>query len=360
MAITRSTSNIGTGDAPEQASPLGIADLPEEDQALRPTAMDDFVGQSSLKDSLKVVVQAAKMRGESCPHMLFYGPPGLGKTTLAKIIATEMGVNFRVTSGASIEKTGDLAAIVSSLEVGDVLFLDEIHRLRRPLEEMLYPVMEDFALDLVVGSGPSARPLRLQIPRFTLVAATTRLSSMSNPLRDRFGEHFRLTPYTESEIAQLLDRNADLLQLSIAADARDRLSAAARGTPRIANRLLRRLRDIGTIAHKSHLEMIDVEHLFTQTGIDQRGLTDGDRELLELVIRNFAGGPVGLKTLSAALHEEPETVEEVYEPYLLREGLLQRTPQGRVALEGAYTHLGFPYNPPQSRSSAPQLFSPEV
>ncbi len=325
--------------------------VPEEewvDTTLRPKSLADFVGQSGLKKNLSVILEAAKKREETAPHLLFYGPPGLGKTTLAGIIAKEMNGTLRISSGPAIEKAGDLAAILSNLEEGDVLFIDEIHRLRRPVEEILYSAMEDYALDLVVGKGPGARSMRLQLPKFTLVAATTRLGSLSAPLRDRFGESFRLDFYTPEDLETIIKANADTLEIAIEAPAASFISRCSRGTPRVANRLLQRLRDF---AHVDHLEKI--EHELAQKGlaalgVDEIGLTDGDREFLRVMAEKFSGGPVGLSTIAAATSEERETIEDIREPFLLQLGFLARTPKGRVLTEAAFHHLRLPY---QQRTS---------
>ncbi len=331
--------------------------LPEEEwveNTLRPRTLNDFVGQTGLKKNLSIILSAAKKRKETAPHLLFYGPPGLGKTTLATIIAAEMNGKLRISSGPAIEKAGDLAAILSNLEEGDVLFLDEIHRLRRPVEEILYSAMEDFVLDLIVGKGPGARSMRLQLPRFTLVAATTRLGSLSAPLRDRFGESFRLDFYAPDELDSIVVANANKLEIAVDEPTSAYIARCSRGTPRIANRLLQRLRDF---AHVEHLESISLslaQKGLHQLGVDEIGLTDGDREFLRTLAEKFAGGPVGLSTIAAATSEEKETIEDIREPFLLQLGFLSRTPKGRMLTEAAFAHLKLPY--PHGNTGAAALF----
>lgn len=319
-----------------------VAQTDEESMevTLRPQSLEDFVGQDSIKKHLRVFLAAAKKRGEAIEHVLFSGPPGLGKTTLAMILAKEMGVNLRITSGPAIEKAGDLGAILTNLEENDILFIDEIHRLHRTVEETLYSAMEDFVLDVVLGQGPAAKTVRLTLPKFTIVGATTRIGSLTAPLRDRFGVVHRLQFYEPQHIITILKRSAKILGVGLGEDAAQELSKCSRGTPRIANRLLKRTRDLADINEvtelspdlvKKSLDMLDVDHL----GLDQT-----DRQILSAIIDIFKGGPVGVETLSAATHEEVETLESVYEPYLLQLGLLQRTPRGRVATEMAYEHLG--------------------
>ncbi len=309
------------------------------DVALRPKNLSEFVGQTKVKENLRIFLHAAKGRGEPCEHILFYGPPGLGKTSLAHVIAAEMGAPIKVTSGPALEKVGDLAAILTNLEDGDILFIDEIHRMNRSIEEVLYPAMEDFALDIVIGKGPTARTLRLDLKRFTLVGATTRLSLLSAPLRDRFGVVFHLDFYTPVEMRDILDRSAQLLSIPMESTALERIAHRARRTPRIGNRLLKRVRDYGQVMANGLLSADVVDRALDALEIDARGLDEADRRTLRTLIEKFNGGPVGLTTLAAATAEEVETLEEVIEPFLLQEGMLARTPRGRVATEHAYAHL---------------------
>ena len=319
------------------------ADAPERDfeVGLRPRTLAEFVGQQALKDNLNVVIEAAKKREEPLEHVLLYGNPGLGKTTLANIISNELGAQIRVTSGPALERVGDLAAILSNLGKGDVLFIDEIHRMNRTIEEVLYPAMEDYALDIVVGKGPTARTLRLALERFTIIGATTRLSLLSSPLRDRFGMTYHLNFYEHDDIGKIIERSARLLNVDADADAIQLLSERSRRTPRIANRLLRRVRDFAQVRAEGRVTKPVAENALKMLNVDHHGLDDVDRRLLLTIIEKFQGGPVGLSTLAAATQEEIDTIEEVYEPFLLQLGLLARTPRGRIATDAAYRHLGF-------------------
>ena len=320
------------------------ADLIEEDLtvdvALRPRRLDEFVGQDRMKEQLSLLIDGAKARSESVDHLLFSGPPGLGKTTLAGIVANEMGVHMHPTSGPALERAGDLAAILTNLEAGDVLFVDEIHRMPRPVEEVLYPALEDFKLDIVVGKGPSARSIRLDLPRFTMVAATTRTGLVTLPLRERFGFSPRLDYYSSEDLARIVHRSAGILQVPIEDPAAREVAARSRGTPRIANRLLRRVRDFAQVRGDGRIDLDVAEQALALFEVDGQGLDKLDLSILTTLVRKFGGGPVGLSTLAAAIGEETETVEDVYEPYLLQLGFLQRTPRGRVATREAFRHLG--------------------
>ncbi len=307
---------------------------------LRPRSLSDFIGQEHLKDSLSVFLQAAQQRNEPLDHVLLYGNPGLGKTTLANIIAAEMGRSCKVTSGPTLEKVGDLAAILTSLEPGDVLFIDEIHRLNRSIEEVLYPALEDFALDLMIGKGPGARSLRMQLNKFTLIGATTRPSLISSPLRDRFGATFHLDFYNDEDMQQIIKRSSGILGLSMNDAAVNKLSAATRRTPRVANRLLRRVRDVAQVEKSATATEPIVIKTLDMLRVDHLGLDHGDRKILTTIIETFRGGPVGLSTLAAAVAEEMETLETVHEPYLLQIGFLERTPKGRCVTPRALEHLG--------------------
>ncbi len=332
-------------DSVEKAAPRDVAPTarPEEttfDARLRPKRLSEFVGQQKLKDHLAVFLGAAQKRGEPIEHTLLYGNPGLGKTTLAHIIGNEMGVNVRPTSGPALERVGDLAAILTNLEEGDVLFIDEIHRLNKLIEEVLYPAMEDFALDLVIGKGPSARTLRMDLPRFTLIGATTRLSLLTAPLRDRFGVTYHLDFYGADDLKMIIERNAGALGCTIRPDAAMRIAERARRTPRVANRLLKRVRDYADFHGDGTITTTMVDRALQMLEIDAVGLDQVDRRILETIISKFGGGPVGLNALAAASSEEMETIETIYEPYLIQLGLLHRTPRGRMVTEAAYAHLG--------------------
>jgi Holliday junction DNA helicase RuvB len=311
-----------------------------EELSLRPQLLSQYIGQHKVKENLRIFIEAAKMRSEALDHVLLYGPPGLGKTTLAAIIANELGVNFRSTSGPAIERAGDLAAILSSLEAGDVLFIDEVHRLPRSVEEILYPAMEDYFLDIVIGSGPSARSVRIDLPPFTLVGATTRAGLLTAPLRDRFGVLSRLEFYEKEDLCSIVERTADVLETKITEAAAAEIARRARGTPRIANRLLKRIRDIAQVKGENEISLQTSDEALDMLQVDDAGLDHVDHKLLEGMIDGFHGGPVGLDTIAATIGEEPQTIEDVYEPYLLQIGFIQRTPRGRIVTEKAYRHLG--------------------
>lgn len=307
---------------------------------LRPQLLCDYIGQQKAKETLKIYIEAAKERGESLDHVLFYGPPGLGKTTLAGIIANEMNVNIKITSGPAIEKPGEMAAILNNLQEGDVLFVDEIHRLNRQVEEVLYPAMEDYAIDIMIGKGASARSIRLDLPKFTLVGATTRAGMLTAPLRDRFGVVNRLEYYTLEELKTIICRSAKVLNVQIEDEGAYALARRSRGTPRLANRLLKRVRDFAQVKYDGKITEEVANYALDLLDVDKEGLDQIDRELLETILVKFQGGPVGLDTLAASVGEDAGTIEDVYEPYLLKNGFIQRTPRGRVVTEKAYAHLG--------------------
>ncbi|MCA9388293.1 Holliday junction branch migration DNA helicase RuvB [Candidatus Berkelbacteria bacterium] len=302
----------------------------QDDLALRPTTLDDFIGQVSTKRNLVILIEAAKGRGQPLEHTLFYGPPGLGKTSLSCVVANELGAQIRITSGPALERAGDLASILTGLKRGDILFIDEIHRLNRTIEEMLYPAMEDFSLDLIMGKGPSAKTLRLELEQFTLIAATTQIGKLSSPLRDRFGAHFQLDFYEDQDIQKIIERNAQPLGVKITPEGAEEIAKRARKTPRIANRLLRRVRDYAQVKKFSQITAIVADKALNLLHIDNYGLNKADRKLLRTIIDQFAGGPVGLGTIAAILGEDPGTVEEVYEPFLMQVGFLERTNRGRT------------------------------
>ena len=326
---------------PDRITNAGYSDEDADiEVSLRPKRLADYIGQPAVKDNLEIFIEAAKRRNEPLDHVLFYGPPGLGKTTLAGVIATEMGVSLRITSGPAIGRAGDLAAILTNLEENDVLFIDEIHRLNRSVEEVLYSAMEDYAIDIIIGKGPSARSLRLDIPRFTLIGATTRAGSLSAPLRDRFGVISKFELYSKEDLMKILERSCGILDVESDAEALEAMAARSRGTPRVANRMLKRVRDFSQVKGDGHIDMEIAQKAFDALGVDALGLEGLDRDILKLIIDRFHGGPVGIETIAAATGEERVTIEDVYEPYLIQLGLLNRTPKGRTVTDRAYAHLG--------------------
>ncbi len=342
--IKKIETNYETGEVYER-----VVDASEQtedgeiDVGLRPQSLDEYVGQEKAKESLKIYIEAAKMRGEALDHVLLYGPPGLGKTTLSAIIANELGVNIRITSGPAIEKQGDLGALLTNLNRNDVLFIDEIHRLSRNVEEVMYPAMEDFSFDFIAGKGPAARSIRIPLQKFTLIGATTRAGQLTTPLRDRFGVLLRLELYTPAELVRIIKRSAGLLGIDISEDGAGEIALRSRGTPRIANRLLKRVRDYAQVKGNGHITSDIADRALTMLEIDKLGLDNTDRRMLEAIIRFYDGGPVGLETLAATIGEEAITIEDVYEPYLIQIGFLTRTQRGRCVTRLAYEHLGIPF-----------------
>ena len=332
------------------AAELGQGEERSE-MTLRPQKLEDYIGQKKATDNLKIFIEAAKLRKEPLDHVLFYGPPGLGKTTLAGIISNEMGVDIRITSGPAIERAGDLAAILTNLNENDVLFIDEIHRLNRSVEEVLYSAMEDFALDIIIGKGPSARSIRLDIAKFTLIGATTRAGSLSAPLRDRFGVSCKFEMYTTEELKKIIGRSAELLGVTADEQSMEEMAKRSRGTPRVANRMLKRVRDFSQVKGNGVIDIDITQKALDALGVDHMGLESLDREILRTIIERFKGGPVGIDTIAASIGEERVTIEDVYEPYLIQAGFLHRTQKGRVVSAPAYKHLGIPYDEEEVNSS---------
>ncbi len=341
MADTRKKriQTTGTLDAEKKPEENGI------ELSLRPKRLSDYIGQSKIKESLNIYIEAAKKRGESLDHILFYGPPGLGKTTLSGIIAAEMGVGIKITSGPAIEKPGEMAAILNNLKAGDVLFIDEIHRLNRQVEEVLYPAMEDFCIDIMIGKGPTARSIRLELPRFTLIGATTRAGMLSAPLRDRFGMIHRMEFYEVDELKSIILQSARVLDVEVEDEGAEEMARRSRGTPRIANRILKRVRDFAQVRYDGRITGEVAVTALDLMDVDKLGLDHTDRSLIMTMIERFQGGPVGLDTIAAAIGEDAGTIEDVYEPYLIKNGLINRTPRGRVVTEAAYHHMGIEIGP---------------
>lgn len=338
-------SNLIDGDVVEDVLDKRVLNFEEEREeiTLRPKLLNDFIGQDSLKENMKIYIESAKKRETALDHVLLYGPPGLGKTTLSNIIANEMGTHIKITSGPAIEKAGDLAAILTNLSEGDVLFIDEIHRMPKAVEEILYPALEDFCLDIILGKGPSARSIRIDLPKFTLVAATTRVGLLSTPLRDRFGIIHRLELYGPEELQVIVSRSAEILGLNISKEAAIEVATRSRGTPRIANRLLKRVADFATVISNGNIDIDIAKMSLLKLEIDENGLDSTDIKILTTIVKQYAGGPVGLDTLAATIGEETDTIEDVYEPYLMQKGFISRTPRGRVATNKTYEYLGLTY-----------------
>ena len=344
-------------DRPGPLTPLVTDEDVQHETSLRPRRLEQYFGQERIKESLRIAIEAARQRGEPLDHLLFHGPPGLGKTTLAMIVAAEMGVSIRITSGPAIERAGDLASLLTSLQPGDILFIDEIHRLSLPVEEVLYPAMEDFSVDIILGKGPKARDVRLKLNRFTLIGATTRFALVSQPLRDRFGAAYRMDFYDEAALRQIVTRSSGVLGCRIELDGVAEIARRSRGTARVANRLLRRVRDYAEVRADGVITQTVADEALRQLQIDELGLDQMDRDLLGVLAERFGGGPVGLETLAAAISEEADTIMDVYEPYLLKIGFLQRTPRGRVLGRAGYAHLGID---PATRSAQATLFSSQA
>ena len=344
-------------DRPGPLTPVVTDEDVQHETSLRPRRLEQYFGQERIKESLRIAIEAARQRGEPLDHLLFHGPPGLGKTTLAMIVAAEMGVSIRITSGPAIERAGDLASLLTSLQPGDILFIDEIHRLSLPVEEVLYPAMEDFSVDIMLGKGPKARDVRLKLNRFTLVGATTRFALVSQPLRDRFGAAYRMDFYDEAALRQIVTRSSGVLDCRIVPEGVAEIARRSRGTARVANRLLRRVRDYAEVRADGIITQAVADEALRQLQIDELGLDQMDRDLLSVLAERFGGGPVGLETLAAAISEEADTIMDVYEPYLLKIGFLQRTPRGRVLGRAGYAHLGID---PSTRSAQATLFSSQA
>ncbi len=341
-----------------ETTPVRLAEDEGLDVNLRPRLIDEFIGHTRIKENLKVFIEAAKARGEPLDHVLFYGPPGLGKTTMSHIIANELGSSIKTTSGPAIERTGDLAAILTNLNDGDVLFIDEIHRLSNVIEEMLYPAMEDFHIDIIIGQGPSARSVKLPVPRFTLIGATTRAGLLTSPLRDRFGVILRFDFYTPEELKLIAKRSSRIMGIEITDDGAEEIARRSRGTPRVTNRLLRRVRDYAEVKAKGVITREVAVEALKMLEIDSRGFDRMDRRILATIIDKFDGGPVGIDSLAAALQEEKDAIEDIYEPYLIQEGFIHRTPRGRIATPAAYEHLDRAYTPRKGEDKQKKLFEP--